>query len=120
MNIKKIAKFALAGGAVATASAGAFAAQGVGAVDGVTANTTDFDEVWELLVGWTQGALGKVLALGALILGIGFGLVRQSVAAAAVGLGMAIVLQYGPYVINQIIGADAVPVAVAQFDNGLE
>ncbi len=120
MNIKNIAKFALVGGAVATASAGAMAASGVGVIDSVSSNTNDFDEVWELLAGWTQGALGKVLALGALILGIGFGLVRQSVAAAAVGLGMAIVLQYGPYVINQIIGADAVPVAVAQFDNGLQ
>ena len=120
MNIKKMAKFALVGGAVAAASASVLAASGVGQVDGVTTNTTDFDEVWELLVGWTQGALGKVLALGALILGIGFGLVRQSVAAAAVGLSMAVVLQYGPYVINQIIGADAVPVAITQFDNGLE
>ena len=116
MNIRKIAKFAAVGGAVSAASATALAATGVGAVSGVAAN----DTVWELLVGWTQGALGKVLALGALILGIGFGLVRQSVAAAAVGLGMAIVLQYGPYVINQIIGADAAPAAVAQFDNGLE
>lgn len=120
MNIRKIAKFTAVGGAVSAASATALAATGVGAVSGVAANDTDFDEVWELLVGWTQGALGKVLALGALILGIGFGLVRQSVAAAAVGLGMAIVLQYGPYVINQIIGADAAPAAVAQFDNGLE
>lgn len=47
-------------------------------------------------------------------------MLSEGVFAAAVGLGMAIVLQYSPYVINQIIGADSAPTAIVQqYDNGL-
>ena len=43
----------------------------------------------------------------ALIVGIGFGLVRQSVIAAVVGIAMALVLNFGPTVISGIITATA-------------
>ena len=58
----------------------------------------------------------------ALIVGIAFGLVRQSVVAAVIGISMAIVLQYGPDVIEGIVtstaaGADLAQVAL--LDNGM-
>ena len=66
---------------------------------------------------------GRIIALGALIVGIAFGLVRQSVVAAVIGISMAIVLQYGPDVIEGIVtstaaGADLAQVAL--LDNGMD
>ena len=46
---------------------------------------TEFDAVYDMLEGWATGTLGKIIALSALIVGIGFGLVRQSVIAAVIG-----------------------------------
>ncbi len=67
----------------------------------------EFQEVYDLLEEWATGTLGKIIALGALIVGIGFGLVRQSVIAAVVGIAMALVLNFGPTVISGIITATA-------------
>ena len=83
---------------------------------------SEFSDVATLLEEWSQGVLGKILALGALIVGIAFGLVRQSVVAAVIGISMAIVLQYGPDVIEGIVtstatGADLAQVAL--LDNGM-
>lgn len=47
---------------------------------------------------------------------------RQSVVAAVIGISMAIVLQYGPDVIEGIVTAtatDATPAQVVTMDNGL-
>ena len=89
---------------------------------GGSAGGTEFNDVWTLLKGWSQGVLGKIIALGALIVGIAFGLVRQSVVAAVVGIAMALVLQYGPDVIDGIVGATAMDTTTAQvmvIDNGM-
>ena len=52
----------------------------------------EFEAVYEMIEGWATGTLGKIIALAALIVGIGFGLVRQSVIAAVIGIAMALVL----------------------------
>lgn len=83
---------------------------------------TEFQEVYDLLEDWATGTLGKIIALGALIVGIGFGLVRQSVIAAVVGIAMALVLNFGPTVISGIITATAdhaAAPAVMTLANGL-
>ncbi|TAL51415.1 MAG: pili assembly chaperone [Methylovulum sp.] len=64
--------------------------------------TSAFDDVYDLLVGWSTGALGKSISLGMFIVGIGVGLVNQSVIAAVAG---ALVLQYAPTVISGIMSA---------------
>lgn len=100
---------ALAAGAVYAAGAGG------GADDA-------FADVYDLLVSWTTGTLGKIIAVGALLVGIGFGLVRQSVVAAVIGIAMSLVLSYGPDVIDGIFGATATADAVAgatAISNGL-
>ena len=116
MNFKSIGKVALACGLFAGA-ASVYA--GVG---GNTPGGSEFEEIWTLIQGWSQGVLGRIIALGALIVGIAFGLVRQSVVAAVIGISMAIVLQYGPDVIEGIVtstaaGADLAQVAL--LDNGM-
>ena len=74
MNIKTLTKFATPVVLGASASA---AMAGTGG--------SEFSDVATLLEEWSQGVLGKILALGALIVGIAFGLVRQSVVAAVIG-----------------------------------
>ena len=79
MNFKSIGKVALACGLFAGAAA---VYAGVG---GTTPGGSEFDDIWTLIQGWSQGVLGRIIALGALIVGIAFGLVRQSVVAAVIG-----------------------------------
>ena len=114
MNLKSIGKVALACGLFAGATA---VYAGVG---GTTPGGSEFDDIWTLIQGWSQGVL---IALGALIVGIAFGLVRQSVVAAVIGISMAIVLQYGPDVIEGIVTSTAVGADLAQvalLDNGMD
>ena len=83
---------------------------------------TEFSALEDLLTEWAQGVLGRILAIGALIVGIAFGLVRQSVIAAVIGIAMAVVLFYGPTVITNIVAAAAdgsTLDAVSQLTNGL-
>ena len=116
MNMKSFGKAALASALLI--GAGAAFAGSTGGTGG-----TEFSGIWDLIQGWSQGYLGRILALGALVVGIAFGLVRQSVIAAVVGIAMAIVLQYGPDVIEGIVtatAADAQPAQVVMMDNGMQ
>lgn len=116
MQFKSFGKAALA---VALMGGAAAVYAGVG---GTTPGGDEFTAIWDLIQGWSQGVLGRIIALGALIVGIAFGLVRQSVVAAVIGISMAIVLQYGPDVIEGIVtatAADATPAQVVTMDNGL-
>lgn len=111
MNMKTVTKWAVPVALLAVATA-SFAGTG----------GTEFDELQTLLEGWTEGVLGRILAIGALIVGIAFGLVRQSIIAAVIGIGMAVVLSYGPTVIGNIVSATAQFASVAQIlllSNGL-
>lgn len=116
MNFKNMGKFAAVVGLVAACGA-VYAG-----VDGSSPGGDEFQGIWDLIAGWSQGWLGRILALGALIVGIAFGLIRQSVVAAVVGIAMAVVLQYGPDVIEGVVTAtatDATPAQVLMLDNGV-
>lgn len=83
---------------------------------------TEFNAVYDMLSDWATGTLGKIIALSALIVGIGLGLVRQSVIAAVIGIAMALVLNFGPVVIDGILtatGEGADMAAIAMLTNGL-
>lgn len=113
MAVQWTAALALTLGVVGAAWAGG---------DGGAVGGEEFQDIWDLLQGWTQGILGRIIALGALIVGIAFGLVRQNIIAAVVGIAMAIVLQYGPDVIEGIMtGTTDAPVElVLELDNGMQ
>ena len=81
----------------------AFAA--AGAALATTSTDTDFQSVVALLTGWSQGTQGRTLALGMFVVGIAAGIVRQSVMAAVAGIAGALVLNYGPTVIDSVFGA---------------
>ena len=66
---------------------------------------TEFDDIYTLLVGWTQGTLGKIIALGMFMVGLSAGIINQSIVAVVVGIGGALALYYGPTVINGVVSA---------------
>lgn len=88
MNYKKIVVPA----ALALATTSAFAA-----------GEDDFDDVFQLLTQWSQGSLGKLVSLASVIVGVGIGIVKQSIMAAVIGIAMAMVVQYAPSVIGNIV-----------------
>ena len=66
---------------------------------------TEFDSVYTTISGWATGTLGKLLALAAVIVGLGMGIVRQSVVGFVVGLGMAIGIYQSPAIVDSIVTA---------------
>ena len=51
------------------------------------------------------GSLGKTFALGSLGVGLGIGIVKQSVMSVAVGVGMALTASIGPGILSGIFSA---------------
>ena len=66
---------------------------------------TDFTAIATKLNDWATGTLGRVLALSIFIVGIAMGIVQQSVTAAVVAVGGALILNYGPSIITGLISA---------------
>jgi conjugal transfer pilus assembly protein TraA len=66
---------------------------------------TEFDDIYTLLVGWTQGTLGKIIALGMFMVGLAAGIVNQSIISVVIGIGGALALYYAPTVISGVVAA---------------
>lgn len=66
---------------------------------------TEFEGLYDLLIGWAEGYLGKALAIAAFIGGIFAGVARSSPTLAAIGVVFAIVISVGPNIINGILTA---------------
>lgn len=84
----------------------------------------EFDSIWDTLVGWTQGTLGRIVALGMVLVGIVGGIARQSLMAFAIGIGGGMGLYNASGVIDVMMGAavtesmNVIP-AATQIVNGL-
>jgi conjugal transfer pilus assembly protein TraA len=78
-------------------------AVGFGAVAGTTG--VEFLALYNLVIGWATGYLGKVVALAFLLVGAFAGLVRGSLLGAISGVGMALVMAIGPGIIDGIVTA---------------
>lgn len=66
---------------------------------------TEFKGLYDLLMGWAEGYLGRGLAIAAFIAGIGAGVARSSPMLAAIGIVFALVISVGPGIINGILTA---------------
>lgn len=97
--MRKVALKKIAAVSVAVAP-GAIAATAVGGSGG-----TEFSAIVTQMTDWLEGGLGQVLALGALSVGLGIGVVQQSVMAVVVGIAMAIAVFYGPGILTATISA---------------
>lgn len=65
----------------------------------------EFQTTYELLVGWMEGYLGRIIAITLLIVGLAMGAVKQSVIAAVPAIAAALILSVGPTIIGAIVGA---------------
>ncbi|TNC80104.1 MAG: hypothetical protein C9356_15715 [Oleiphilus sp.] len=65
----------------------------------------DFQAAMQQVQDWTEGTLGALLAFSLLVVGIGMGIMRQSIAAVVPGVASAIALSQGPGILLTIFGA---------------
>lgn len=87
-------------------------------VPGVGAGAKDsFSLVWTTVKEWTQGTLGKVMALAMVLVGIAGGIARQSLLGFVVGIGSGIGLYSAPVIIESIMGASLSPELLSEVAN---
>lgn len=63
---------------------------------------TEFDTMYDMVVDWTEGTLGKLLAVTAFLIGMGMGVIRQSILAVVLGIAFALTLAYAPAIIDAV------------------
>ncbi len=66
---------------------------------------SEFQTIYQMIVDWTSGYLGKTIALGAFLAGMGIGIVRQSLMAVVSGIGAGLAVAYMPGIMNGIVTA---------------
>lgn len=66
---------------------------------------TELAAIYNSLINWTQGYLGRLITLLFIIVGLVAGVVRQSLTAFAVGIGAGIGLYNAPAVVDAVVGA---------------
>lgn len=57
------------------------------------------------ITGWMTGSMGQLFAIGALSVGLGIGIVKQSIMAVVVGIAVALAASTGPAVLAGIFTA---------------
>ncbi|MBU2765021.1 hypothetical protein HAP94_02135 [Acidithiobacillus ferrivorans] len=75
----------------------------IGMAHAGTGGQAAFGQLEQQIIGWAQGTLGTILAVVALLVGAGFAVARQSVVFVVIGLSFALVLYFGPQVIQGIM-----------------
>jgi conjugal transfer pilus assembly protein TraA len=66
---------------------------------------TEFQVTYDLIVGWAKGYLGKIFAVAAFLIGAGFSAARQNPMPAIFGLVLALIIGFGPGLIESILTA---------------
>jgi conjugal transfer pilus assembly protein TraA len=72
------------------------------------------EDVYTNLTEWTQGNVGKTIALGMILVGIVAGIARQSLMAFAVGIGAGLGLYNAGTIIDTIFQATLIPGMMVQ------
>ncbi len=66
---------------------------------------TEFQDLYDMLVGWSEGYLGKALAIAAFLTGAIVGFAKSTAMPALVGVVFAVVFSIGPGVISGMMTA---------------
>lgn len=66
----------------------------------------EFEDVWTTLKDWTQGTLGRIIAIALVLVGIVFGVASQSLIAFAICIAGAMGLYQSPAIIEALLTAD--------------
>lgn len=98
--------------AAAGAGAAAPAAPAAGAIvanaqttASITSISGEFDQMFALIRGVISGGLGKFMALGAGVVGLGAGVMMGKVTPAIIGVSIALFAIVGPKVLDGVFGA---------------
>lgn len=67
----------------------------------------EFSSVYDTLVEWTQGTLGRIISIAMILVGLVAGVVRQSIMALVIGLAGGMGLYNAPTVIEAVMTATA-------------
>lgn len=65
----------------------------------------EFATIWDTLVDWIEGTLGRIITAAIVIVGIVAGIVRQSLMAFAIGIGGGMGLYNSPTIIEELFSA---------------
>jgi conjugal transfer pilus assembly protein TraA len=71
------------------------------AIAGTTGD--EFEQLYNLLLGWAEGFLARSIAIAASIIGALYGMAKQNPILALIGIVFAVILAIGPSVINGIV-----------------
>lgn len=69
---------------------------------------TALDPVWQMLVEFVEGTLGRIITLLIIVAGIAAGILTQSLGAFAVGVGAGIGLAFTPQIVQALVSATVV------------
>jgi|TARA_B110000211_G_scaffold28542_1_gene28921 conjugal transfer pilus assembly protein TraA len=89
----------------ASAMVGVALAHSAAGFSGTETDLVAMNDLLTQILSWIEGPLGTLLAVACLIVGLGMGIMQQSIAAAIVGIAMAAVVAYGPGILQGISGA---------------
>ncbi len=103
-----IGRIALVGAGVAVLALGAWEP----ALAGDTTNSTDFQDIWDTLVEWSKGTLGRTIALAFILVGLIRGIAQQSIMAFAIGVAAGLGLYNAETIVDSIMGATVEPAAI--------
>lgn len=84
---------------------GAALAHDAAGFSGTETDLVAMNDLLTQILSWVEGPLGTLLAVSCLVVGLGMGIMQQSVAAVIVGIAMAAVVAYGPGILQGISGA---------------
>lgn len=70
---------------------------------GTTGN--EFQDTYDLIMGWAKGYLGKIFAVASFLIGCGFSAARQNPMPAIFGLVLALIIGFGPSLLEKILTA---------------
>nr|WP_312130905.1 TraA family conjugative transfer protein [Stenotrophomonas pavanii] len=87
-----LAMLALAGAAVASSG-------------NASTGGSEFADLYNLILGWTEGVLGKTIAVASFLIGMVMGVAKQSIWAFAIGILFAAALAFGPSIIEGVFTA---------------
>lgn len=65
----------------------------------------EFQNIYTLIQGWTTGYLGKTIAVGMFLTGIGMGIARQSIISIVTGIASGMAVAYTPDIVDSIVTA---------------
>jgi conjugal transfer pilus assembly protein TraA len=75
------------------------------AINAIAGTDSTFSQPLTTISGWLNGSMGKMFAVGALAVGLGVGITKQSLMSVAVGTGLGLAATAGPAVIQGMFTA---------------